>query len=148
MYQEAPNVSLEWVSPSTDTLSEVLGEHIDVAWGNVNFPLPDGLKAVSLEAIPRKVFARKGHPVTDNWSTQSWLSWPHIVVQIPAAKHGTVSDHLSSLGLQRSIGFHAPNWSSIAPALLSTNMLANQSVLCFAEYPNFECFDIFEPPVP
>ena len=39
-------------------------------------------------------------------------------IKTPAAKHGTVSDHISSLGLQRSIGFHAPNWSSIAPALV------------------------------
>lgn len=148
MQREAPDACLEWVSPSVDTLSEVFGEQVDVAWGNANFPLPDGLKALSLESIPRKVFARKGHPVTGNWSTESWLSWPHIVVQIPAAKHGTVSERIASLGLQRSIGFHAPNWSAIAPTLLSTNMLANQSALCFAEYPNFECFDIFEPPVP
>ncbi|MFK7856498.1 MAG: LysR family transcriptional regulator [Granulosicoccus sp.] len=148
MYQEAPNAGLEWVSPSTSTVSDMLSEQIDVGFGNANFLLPEGLKATSLEAIPRRVFARKGHPINGSFSTETWLSWPHIVVQVPAAIHGTVGECITNQGLQRSIGFHAPDWSSIALTLLSTNMLANHPALAFVEYPNFECFDIFEPPLP
>jgi LysR family transcriptional activator of mexEF-oprN operon len=148
MQAEAPHAGLEWVTPSPTMAADLVGEQIDVAWGNANSPLPDGIRAEAIAPIKRYVFGRRGHPGTNEWSLATWLSWPHAVVRIPTAIHGTVEEQLTSLGLKRRIGLHLTNWSGIAPALLRTNLLSNQPVLTFAECPDLDDFQVFLPPIP
>lgn len=81
----APGVRLDWVSYAQNTYAQVVDEQIDVAFGNANVSLSEGVRGVELPPMPRYVFARRGHPAADDWSTEAWLRWPHIVVGIPAA---------------------------------------------------------------
>lgn len=76
------------------------------------------------------------------------MKWPHVVVRIPAAIHGTVDEHFANLGLKRRIGFHAASWSGIASALKNTNMLGTFISLGILENAGREDLQVFEPPEP
>lgn len=98
--------------------------------------------------MKRYVLARRGHPAVNDWSMESWQQWPHVVVRIPSAIHGTVSEHFANLGLNRRIGLHAGSWSGIASALNSTNMMSNFVALVLLEGAGGEDLQVLEPPEP
>ena len=148
MQAEAPDTALAWNPYSKETLGQLIKGEVDIALGNANFPLPEGLKARVLKPMKRYVLARRGHPAANDWSMESWQHWPHVVVRIPSAIHGTVSEHFSNLGLNRRIGLHAGSWSGIASALNSTNMMGNFAALILLEGAGGEDLQVLEPPEP
>lgn len=148
MNMEAPDTGLACLPLSKETMGQIVSGDIDIALGNANFPLPEGLKAKALTPLKRYVFGRRGHPAANDWTTESWVRWPHLVVRIPAAVHGTVEERFRSLGLQRRIGLHAASWSGIGAALNSTNMLGNFVALCLLEGARAEDLQVFYPPEP
>ncbi len=148
MQAEAPDAALAWQPYSKETMDQIIKGEVDIAFGNANFPLPEGLRAKVLKPMKRYVLARRGHPATNDWSLDSWMRWPHAVVSIPAAIHGTVEEHLTHLGLKRRIGFHAASWSGIASALHDTNMLGNFVALVLLEGRAGDDLQILEPPEP
>ncbi len=148
MQADARDTALVWHPYSKETMGQIIRGEVDIAFGNANFPLPEGLKAKNLKPMKRYVLARRGHPATNDWSLESWLRWPHVVVRIPAAIHGTVEEHFANLGLKRRIGLHAGSWSAIAPAVSSTNMLGNFVALIMLEGGSGNDLQVFEPPEP
>lgn len=143
---QAPAVRLDWGPYAPNTFAQVVDEQIDVAFGNANVALSEGVRGIELPPIPRLVFARRGHPASNDWSMDEWLRWPHIVVGIPAATRGTVMERLAEQGLSRQIGLRPPNWSAVLPALLKSNMLANMAPIVFSDSPDWERLQVFEPP--
>lgn len=148
MQAEAPDSALSWHTYSKETMGQILRGEVDIAFGNANFPLPEGLKAQTLKPMKRYVLARRGHPATNDWNLESWMHWPHVVVRIPAAIHGTVGEHFANLGLQRRIGLHASSWSGIASSLTNTNMMGNFVALIMLEGAGGGNLQVFEPPEP
>ncbi|MEP0521942.1 MAG: LysR family transcriptional regulator [Hyphomicrobiales bacterium] len=148
MHAKAPDTGLAWQPYSKETMVQITSGDVDMAFGNANFPLPEGLKAQSFKPLKRYVLGRRGHPAANDWNTESWMRWPHIVVRIPAAIHGTVDERLANLGLKRRIGLHAAAWSGIASALNSTNMLGNFPAICMVESAIGKELQLFEPPEP
>lgn len=148
MYLEAPNTRLACIPYSRERMGQIITGDVDIAFGNANFPLPEGLKAKTLRPQKRYVLGRRYHPAVNDWSMESWMRWPHVVVRVPAATHGTVEESFIKLGLLRSIGLHAASWSGIAPALNSTNMLGNHIALCLLEGAGGIDLQVFEPPGP
>lgn len=146
MQAEAADTALAWQPYSKETMGQIIRGEVDIAFGNANFPLPQGLKAQTLKPMKRYVLARRGHPAANDWSMESWLRWPHVVVRIPSAIHGTVGEHLANLGLERRIGLHADSWSGIASALSKTNMLGNFIALILLEGAGGGDLQVFEPP--
>jgi DNA-binding transcriptional LysR family regulator len=144
----APNVRLEWAPQSQTTYAQVADELIDVGFANAATPLPDGVRDKVLPALKRYVFARKDHPGLNDWSLATWLRWPHIVVALPQASIGDgVERRIANLGLERKVGLRLPNWSTIGPALLRTNMFASQNALVFHHYPDLHALRVREPPI-
>ncbi|MFK8036376.1 MAG: LysR family transcriptional regulator [Hyphomicrobiales bacterium] len=148
MHADGPNTGLVALPYTKDTLGQIISGEVDIAYGNANFPLPEGLKEHNLRPLKRYVFARREHPAGNEWCVESWMKWPHVVVHIPSATHGTVSERFTNLGLERRIGLHAASWSVIAPALKSTNMFGNFIALCLLEGQGGKDLQIFEPPKP
>ncbi len=146
MHKVAPDTGLAWQHYTKETISQLMSGEVDIAFANANFPLPEGLTGQVLRPMKRYVWARRDHPAANEWSLESWLCYPHVVVRIPAAIHGTVEEHLASLGLKRRIGLHAASWSGIAPALKGTNMLANTLGVAVFECADGKDLQIFEPP--
>lgn len=148
MHADGPDTGLVALSYTKDTLGQIISGEVDIAYGNANFPLPQGLKAHNLRPLKRYVLARREHLAAKDWCVESWMKWPHLVVLIPSATHGTVSEHFINLGLERRIGLHAASWSVIGSALKSTNMLGNFVALCLLEGQGGKDLQIFEPPKP
>ncbi|WP_171210372.1 MULTISPECIES: LysR family transcriptional regulator [unclassified Ruegeria] len=148
MQADAPDTALAWRPYSKETMSQIIRGEVDIAFGNANFPLPEGLKAKVLKPMKRYVMARRGHPAANDWSLESWMRWPHVVVRIPAAIHDTVEARFTDLGLKRRIGLHAASWSGIASALNETNMLGNFVALILLEGRGGDELQVFEPPEP
>ncbi|MEM6890964.1 MAG: LysR substrate-binding domain-containing protein [Pseudomonadota bacterium] len=148
MQADAPDVALAWQPYCKETMGQIIRGELDIALGNANFPLPEGLKAKVLKPMKRYVLARQGHPAANDWSLESWMRWPHVVVSIPAAIHGTVEEHFANLGLKRRIGLHAASWSGIASALNGTNMLGNFVALTLLEGRRGGDLQVFDPPEP
>lgn len=148
MQTDAPDTALAWQPYTKETMGQIIRGEVDIAFGNANFPLPEGLRAKVLKPMKRYVLARRGHPAANDWSLESWMRWPHVVVRIPAAVHGTVDEHFTNLGLERRIGLHAASWSGIASALIDTNMLGNFIALTLLEGRGGNDLQVFEPPEP
>ncbi|NRB55762.1 MAG: LysR family transcriptional regulator [Salinicola sp.] len=148
MHGDAPESGLAWQPLSKETMGQIISGEIDIAFGNANFPLPVGLKAKALPPLKRYVFARRGHPATKRWTTESWMRWPHVVVRAPGATHGTVEERFESLGLKRRVGLHAASWSGIGAVLSNTDMLGNFVALCLLGGAQDEDIQVFEPPEP
>lgn len=148
MHEVAPGTGLQLLPQTPQTAQELIEENLDIAWGNANFPVPDGLTAEPIRPLKRYVLGRRGHPATNDWSQEAWLNWPHVVVRIPGATHGTVQEHFDGLGLTRRIGLHLASWAGIGPALDRTNMLSNHVAMVIEECPGAADLQLFEPPVP
>lgn len=148
MHAGGPDTGLVALPYTKDTLGQIISGEVDIAYGNANFPLPQGLKAHNLRPLKRYVLARQEHLAAKDWCVESWMKWPHLVVRVPSATHGTVSEHFINLGLERRIGLHAASWSVIGSALKSTNMLGNFVALCLLEGQGGKDLQIFEPPKP
>lgn len=148
MHADGPMTGLVALPYTKETIGQIVSGEVDIAFGNANFPLPEGLKAHNLPPLKRYVWARRGHPASNDWNVQSWMRWPHLVVRIPSAIHGTVEEHFGNLGFDRRIGLHAASWSVIGTALNSTNMLGNFIALCLLEGRGGQDLQALEPPVP
>lgn len=148
MHADGPDTGLVALPYTKETLGQIISGEVDIAYGNANFPLPQGLKAHNLQPLQRYVLARREHPAANDWCVESWMKWPHLVVRIPSATHGTVGEHFINLGLKRRIGLHAASWSVIGSALKSTNMLGNFIALCLLEGQGGKDLQIFEAPKP
>lgn len=53
MLAEAPDTGLAWRPYAKETIGQLLSGDVDIAFGNANFALPDGLKAQSLKPLKR-----------------------------------------------------------------------------------------------
>jgi len=148
MQAEAQGAALAWQPYSKETMEQLIRGEVDIAFGNANFPLPEGLRAKTLKPMKRYVLARRGHPAANDWSLENWMRWPHVVVRIPSASLGTVGEHFANLGLKRRIGLHAGSWSGIAAALNGTNMMGNFIALIMLEGAGGGELQVLEPPEP
>lgn len=148
MHADGPYTGLVTLPYTKETSGQIISGEVDIAYGNANFPLPQGLNGHNLRPLKRYVFARREHPASNDWCVESWMKWPHLVIRVPSATHGTVSECFVNLGLERRIGLHAASWSVIGSALKSTNMLGNFIALCLLEGQGGKDLQIFEPPRP
>lgn len=121
--EEAPGVSLEWVSLGPHLYQAVADEQIDLALLGSDTPLPEGLRDQVMPTLERYTYMRKEHPAAENWNKQAWLNWPHVMVGMSDAARQTIEEKAKRDRLERRIGAHLPEFSGVAPLLARTNML-------------------------
>lgn len=100
MQAVAPDTGLELMPAGPQNIQQILDQELDMAWGNANFPVPDGIRAETIGRFKRYVIGRREHPAANDWSQDAWVQWPHVVVRIPGAIHNTVGDHFARPGLE------------------------------------------------
>jgi DNA-binding transcriptional LysR family regulator len=122
---EAPDVTLEWISPSQRAYGQIAEGLIDIAMLGSGGPLRDGVVEKIMPPLNIHVFARAGHPALENWSREVWLRWPHIMIGLGTAARTTVEDRCIELGLERWVGARIPDFASVAPLLARTDLLFN-----------------------
>jgi len=121
---EAPNVNLEWTSPSQRAYSQVAEGLVDLAMLGNESPLPEGVSQRVMAPTRACVFARTGHPALDGWSLAEWLRWPHLVVGLGTVARTTVDQGIADAGQERRVGARIPDFGGIAPVLARTDYLA------------------------
>lgn len=130
---EAPGVSIEWLTLGPHLYTAVADEQVDIALLGADTTLPEGLMEKKMPPLERFTYMRKGHPAASDWSRQAWLNWPHVMVGISNAGRQTVENSIKRDGLERRIGAHLPEFSGVAPLLARTNMLGTTVQLFMAE---------------
>jgi DNA-binding transcriptional LysR family regulator len=122
---EAPDVALEWTSPSQRAYGQVAEGLVDIAMLGSGNPMPDGVTEKIMPPLRVYVFARSGHPALQNWGREAWLKWPHIMISLGTAARTSVDEQALKLGLERRIGALIPDFGAAAPLLARTNLLFN-----------------------
>ncbi|MCF6371151.1 LysR family transcriptional regulator [Rhizobium halophilum] len=70
------------------------------------------------------VATREGHPVTDNFDLESWLSFPHILVSGRGDQRSPVDAQLAKRGHSRRIGLVVPTFQMVPALLRMSDMVA------------------------
>jgi DNA-binding transcriptional LysR family regulator len=112
----APNVGVEWVSPTPQSYLKVADGQVDLALGAIE-TIPEGAVARVLPPLKRYTFARDGHPALEDWGREAWIFWPHIVVGMAEAARQTVEERVAQLGVERRVGARIPEFSGVGPLL-------------------------------
>jgi len=137
---EAPGITLEWSSPSQRAYGQVAEGLVDLAMLGSGSPMPDGVIEKIMPPLQIHVFARSGHPALENWSSEAWLRWPHIMIGLGTAARTSVDERAVELGMERWIGARIPDFGSVAPLLARTNLLFNN--FSFAMVDDIDIYDL------
>jgi DNA-binding transcriptional LysR family regulator len=130
---DAPGVSVEWTAPREPTLLDVAERLIDIAIVPAELQWPQGVSGESIGAFGWRCFGRRGHPAFRQWGAETWTRWPHLVVRVGDALTSPVNVAASAAGLKRAIAGWVPNFSTIAPILAGSDLLATLPALAMSE---------------
>ena len=146
VYTQAPNVGIEWVSPTPKSYTQVAEGEIDLALGAIE-SIPEGALEAVLPPLKRYTFARDGHPALERWGKEAWIYWPHVMVGLSEAARQTVEERVAQLGVERRVGARIPEFSGVGPLVSGSNMLANQ--ICVMVVNDIERYGlrVLEPPL-
>jgi DNA-binding transcriptional LysR family regulator len=125
----APGVSVEWLTPTAQTMNAVAESQLDLALVTASAAVPEGVQRAAAGDLDSVTFARKGHPAIASWGAKAWSQWPHIQVQLGERGKSDVERAADDYGLKRTIGAWVPNFSQIPALLAQTNLLATMTPL-------------------
>jgi DNA-binding transcriptional LysR family regulator len=125
----APGVSVEWLAPTTQTMTAIAESRLDLALVTASATVPEGVQRASAGDLHSITFARKGHPAIASWSAEAWSRWPHIQVQLGERGKSDVERAAEEHGLKRTVGASVPNFSQVPALLAQTNLLATMTAL-------------------
>jgi DNA-binding transcriptional LysR family regulator len=125
----APGVSVEWLAPSTQTMTAIAENQLDLALVTSSVAVPEGVQRADVGDLHSVTFARKGHPAIASWSAEAWSRWPHIQVQLGERGKSDVQKAVEEHGAKRMIGASVPNFSQVPALLAQTNLLATMTPL-------------------
>jgi LysR family transcriptional regulator, mexEF-oprN operon transcriptional activator len=145
---DAPGVSVEWTAPREPTLLDVAEGLIDIAIVPAELRWPQGVGGESIGALGWRCFGRRGHPAFRQWGAETWARWPHLVVRVGDALTSPINVAASAAGLKRTIAGWVPNFSTIAPILAGSDLLATLPALAMTETIHAYKLDSAEVPFP
>lgn len=121
--KEAPSVRLELTAYSKTAVTELSqGQHDALIAPTLR--QSHEVRSERIGAWCWQVYARKNHPVFENWSLDSWAQFPHLQVGMSSSPgRGPIDDKIAKFGMVRQIGAVIPQFSMAAPILANTDML-------------------------
>lgn len=125
----APEVSVEWLAPTAQTVIAVADGQLDVALVTSSATVPEGVQQSDAGDLHSVTFARKSHPAIAAWGAEAWSRWPHIQVQLGERGKSDVQRAVDEQGLKRTIGASVPNFSQVPALLAQTDLLATMTPL-------------------
>lgn len=144
----APGVSIEWVDLSPSSLADVVDGHLDLAFAPAAWPTPDGAESGATSPLAIACFARRGHPAFSTWTAASWSRYAHAVVGVAARVANPIAEAAAGAGLDRKIGARVPHFTTLAPLLAQTDLLATVPRIALHEALTRHELDVREPPFP
>lgn len=148
LHRLAPGVAVEWMAPSTQTMTAVAEGQIDLTLVASAVAMPEGVERQDAGELKAITFARKGHPAIASWGAAAWAQWPHIQVPVGERLKGTVDSAADEHQLKRTIGASVPNFSQIPALLAQTNLLATMTPLVMDGAMERYGICALEPPIP
>ena len=142
----APGIALEWVDLSRSTLSDVVDGHIDLAFAPAAWPRPDGIDFEATLPLRIARFARKGHPAFQSWSAAAWSDCTHALVGVAARVANPIAEAAAAAGLQRRIGARVPHFTTLAPLLSQTDLVATVPRIALSDAESLYALDAGVPP--
>ena len=119
----APGIRIDLKPFASEAAQDLIDGHYDamIAPSTVK---RDGLKAAPLGRWPWAVYGRSGHPAFEDWSIESWSSFPHLQIRTSVQSgQGPVDSYLAQHGVSRSIGAVVPHFSMAPQILAQTDLL-------------------------
>lgn len=119
----SPNIKLELVPYASSAVKDLTNGSIDIVIAP-SVIKSEGIIAEPLGSWSWSVFARENHPALDDWSIESWASYPHLKVSTGVAKgDGPIDKIASKLGIHRTISTIIPSFVMAPLILAKTDML-------------------------
>lgn len=143
---EAPFAAVQARAPLQDPALELSRGAADLGAG----PLPDagaGLLSRRLGTLTSCVLARRGHPAGKKLTRETWLRYPHIVVETGNASPSVVGLAIARAGLSRRVGLVVPSFLVAPQVVASTDLLftaPREVILPLARQLDLQ---VLEPPV-
>lgn len=129
----APNVAIDWVSETPQTLLAVADGQIDVGFVASALALPEGVARQEAGEIVWATFMRRDHPARDAWNAAAWARWPHVLVQVGNNLQSPVAAASSKARDQRHIAARVLNFAAVAPLLARTDCVATLPAIVMHE---------------
>lgn len=142
----APNVVVDWIAESPQTLLSIADEQVDIAFVASALPLPDGVVAQEAGDIGWATFLRSDHPAVADWSKAEWRRWPHAIVRIGNSLASPVGAAPDDAAKHRQIAARVLNFGAVAPLLARTDLLATLPVIAMHE--SLERYGLTAMPLP
>lgn len=131
--REAPGVALDWIGEEPHTPLAVAEGQIDVALIASALSLPEGLQWQETAALEWATFARNDHPAIASWDAAAWTRWPHVQVRVGNILQSPVNEAGDGAARKRRFAARVLNFSSVAPLLARTDLLATLPVIVMHE---------------
>jgi DNA-binding transcriptional LysR family regulator len=145
--RQAPGVAVEWLAPTTQTMTSVAEGQIDLTLVNSAVAIPEGVERQDTGEHNPVTFARKDHPAILSWGPAAWAQWPHIRVHVGERLKGEVDSAAEEHRLTRTIGAIVPNFSQIPSLLAQSNLLATMTPLVMDGAKEHYGLCALEPPI-
>lgn len=94
------------------------------------------------------VAMRRGHPATEDFNLDRWLSWPHILVSGTGQTRGALDAALTRLDRVRRVAVTVPGFTLVPPLLATTDMIAMLPSGVAATVSGARDLVFFPPPIP
>jgi len=148
LQQSAPGISLIYLPwrGGNEMQQQLANDEMDIAVSVLPTPAP-GLRRQELASEHYKVVMRQGHPAAGNFTLDTWLAYPHVVVSPRGDCRGTLDDVLLHLGRERHIGLVLPSFTTALHVVASTDLIAMVPSRSLAD-DDASRLAIFKPPVP
>ena len=98
---------------------------LDVLIAPTPMPAPTGIATVAVSALDWACFMRERHPALTDWGAIAWAQWPHVQVGASETSRNPVTDAAADAGYRRQVAVSVPLFSAVAPALASSDLIAN-----------------------
>ncbi len=142
-----PGIALEWVDLRQSTLSDVVDGHVDLAFAPAAWPQPDGTDFERTSPLRIACFARKGHPAFENWSAEAWGRCAHALVGVDAKVANPIAQAAAAAGIERTISARVPHFTTLAPLLAETDLIATVPAIALHDYMALFALDVRQPPL-
>jgi DNA-binding transcriptional LysR family regulator len=146
--QVAPGISLHAIPYTTvDTQKLLEDSDVDIVIGAVNLSQENILSSHLYDTVYKCVM-RKDHLLADkNLTVDEFANAEHLLVSLSGDTYGAVDKSLNQLGLSRHLAMTVNHFSSVAPIISCSDLIATLPSSAIYKYVDHEQIAISHPPI-
>jgi DNA-binding transcriptional LysR family regulator len=130
--EQAPGVSIEWLSTPRQVYAAVSEGMIDLAHLGGEMALPDGLDEAELPPLDFVSLVRAGHPGLADWGPEAWRRYPHVQVKIGNEITSPVEAARQPQSPDRRVGALISDGAAVGNLVASSDTIATLPTILMA----------------